>query len=155
MPYPPPQTAKIQVIWLNWSFTEKDLAFMNQGARWLFDWRTNSDAAEYGMSTDDAIHRGGYLGYGRRPRSTTLGANLGEVHLGDGTKVDLGRVLIKGMWTAALHNPLAFAFSNGQAASRPDVLIHKNKNWGMSDSMTTCTDYPKMVEVFGNSNSPG
>ena len=83
---PPPQTAKIQVIWLNWSFTEKDLAFMNQGARWLFDWRTNSEAAEYGMSTDDALNRGGYLGYGRRPRSTSLGANLGEIHLGDKEK---------------------------------------------------------------------
>ena len=71
-----------------------------------------------------------------------------------GPKLVRGEYFMKGMWTAALHDPLAFAFSDGQAASRPDVLIHKNRNWGMSDSMTTCTDYLKM-EVFGHSNLPG
>lgn len=50
---------------------------------------------------------------------------------------------MKGTWNAALHDPLASAFSDGQAASRPDVLIHKNRNSGMSDARTTCTDFLK------------
>lgn len=140
---PAARRAKIQVIWLNWGLTEEDLAFMNPGTLRVFDWRANSDAADYGMSTDDAIVQGRYIGCGESPRSTGLGADLGEIHLEDGTKIDGGRVLMKGTWNAALHDPLAFAFSDGQAASRPDVLIHKNRNSGMSDVTTTCTDYLK------------
>lgn len=140
---PAARRAMIQVIWLNWGLTEKDLDTMNPGTLRVFDWRANSDAADYGMPTDDAIDLGGWIGCGERPRSAGLGANLGEIQLGDGTKVDAGRVLMKGTWNAALHDPLASAFSDGQAASRPDVLIHKNRNSGMSDARTTCTDYLK------------
>ena len=127
---------------------------MNTETLRVYDWRANSDAADYGMSTDNAMSLDGYIGCGERPRSTGLCVDLAEIHLGDRTEVGAGRVLIKGTWNAALHDQLAFAFSDGQAASRPDVLIHKNRNWGMSDSMTTCTDYLKM-EVFGHSNLPG
>ena len=109
----------------------------------MFDWRANSDAADYGMSTDDAMSLDGYIGCGESPRSTGLCVNLAETHLGDRTKVGAGRVLMKGTWNAALHDPLAFAFSDGQAASRPDVLVHKTRNSGMSDATTTCTDYRK------------
>ena len=62
----------------------------------VFDWTAKSDAADSGMSTDDVIELGGYIGCGERPRSTGLGADLGEIYLRDGIKVDVGRVLIKG-----------------------------------------------------------
>lgn len=56
---PAARRAMIQVIWLNWGLTEKDLDTMNPGTLRVFDWRANSDAADYDMPTDDAIDLGG------------------------------------------------------------------------------------------------
>ena len=63
---------------------------------WEFDWTARRDAADSGMSTDYAIDLGGYIDCGERLRSTSLGADLGGIHLQDGIKVDVGRVLTKG-----------------------------------------------------------
>ena len=42
----------------------------------VFDWTAKSDAADSGMSTDNAIDLVGYTGCGKRLRSTDLGADL-------------------------------------------------------------------------------
>ena len=65
----------------------------------VFDWTANSDTAENGMCTDDAIDLGGCMGCGERQRSTGLSADLDGIHLRDGIKVDAGRVPIRGPGT--------------------------------------------------------
>ena len=93
---PAARRAKIQVIWLNWGLTEKDFSFMNTETLRVFDWRANSDAADYCMSIDDAMSLDGYIGCGERPRSTGLCVDLAEIHMGDRTEVGAGRVLYEG-----------------------------------------------------------
>ena len=59
----------------------------------------------------------------------------------DGSKVDAGRALFKGTWNAALRDPLVTSFNESQSSPLPDVLLHKNRNSGMCETMTECTDY--------------
>jgi nicotinamidase-related amidase len=142
---PAARTAKIQIIWLNWGLTERDMETMTPGAMRVFSWKANTEAVDYGISTRSTAAKGmeEFIRCGEIPRAIGLGADLGEIVLEDGTKVDAGRVLMRGTWNAALHGPLASAFEKGQAASRPDVLIHKNRNSGLSDAMSDCTEYLK------------
>ena len=71
------------------------------------------------------------------------GDDLGEVTLEDGRKVNAGRALFRGTWNAALHDPLAASFEESQKSPLPDGLFHKNRNSGMCEAMTDCTEYLK------------
>ena len=48
---------------------------------------------------------------------------------------------MRGTWNAELHGPLADAQAEGASARRPDAHFYKNRNSGMCDAMTDCTDY--------------
>lgn len=78
---------------------------------------------------------------GERRVMNAPGQELGEVTLEDGSKIDAGRALFKGTWNAALHDPLAASFNESQSSQLPDVLFHKNRNSGMCEAMTECTEY--------------
>ncbi|KAI4212724.1 MAG: hypothetical protein LQ351_004616 [Letrouitia transgressa] len=71
----------------------------------------------------------------------TLPPQQEEVTLEDGAKIDAGRALIKGTWSAALTDLLAASFEESQKSPLPDVLFHKNRNSGMCEAMPDCTKY--------------
>jgi len=70
-----------------------------------------------------------------------IGDDLGKVTLQSGITVDAGQALFKGTWNADLHEPLAAAFLESQHIALPDVLFHKNRNSGVCETMTECTEY--------------
>lgn len=78
---------------------------------------------------------------GERRVLNAPGDELGEVTLEDGSKVDAGRALFKDTWNAALHDPLATSFHESQSSPLPDVLFCKNRNSGVCEAMTDCTDF--------------
>ncbi len=139
---PAARRLRIQIIWLNWGLTERDLETMTPGAMRVFGWKANSEAADYGISSRSAAtqHREEIRQCGESPRATGMGADLGEIVLADGTKVDAGRALMRDTWNTALHGPLLSAFEDGQAASRPDVLIYKDRSSGLYDAKSDCAE---------------
>lgn len=142
---PAARKANLQIIWLNWGLDESDLETLTPAAIRVFGWMANCDSDDYGIfnssiSADgvEEMTRCGEVPTGRHP-----GAELGEVILSNGTKVDAGRVLMKGTWNADIHGPLLSAFQEGRTAARPDVNIHKNRNSGLYSSSCELAQYLK------------
>ena len=142
---PAARQTDIQIIWLNWGLTESDLETMPPAALRVFDWQANSKATDYGISarTTAASGREDFIVCGEIPRGTGLGASLGNVVLEDGSSIDAGRALMRDTWNARLHGPLASAYEEGRKASRPDILIHKNRNSGLWNASSGATEYLK------------
>ncbi|KAI4254624.1 MAG: hypothetical protein L6R42_007117 [Xanthoria sp. 1 TBL-2021] len=140
---PAARQTDIQIIWLNWGLTDRDLQTMPPAMLRVFGWQANSEAVDYGISARIAAANGrnDFISCGEISRGTGLGADLGKVVLEDGTSVDAGRVLMKDAWNARLHGPLAAAYEEGRRAYRPDVLIHKNRNSGLWDPSSGATEY--------------
>ena len=142
---PAARKAGIQIVWLNWGLTERELEMMTPGAMRVFGWEAGTGAADYcnWYPSETATGREEVSQCGERLTAMGLGADLGEIVLADGLKVHAGRALMRNTWNAALHGPLLNAFEDGQTASRPDVLIHKNRNSGLWDEISGCTQYLK------------
>ncbi|KAI1408045.1 Isochorismatase hydrolase [Hypoxylon sp. FL1857] len=140
---PAARKANIQIIWLNWGLTEKDLETITPGSMRVFGWRANCEAADYGIfprsrAADEAE---GMVQCGECREPKGPGIDLGKVLFADGTEVRAGRALMKGTWNAELHGPLRSAFEQGQTAARPDVLIHKDRNSGLYDASCSCNQF--------------
>lgn len=150
---PAARRAQIQVVWLNWGLSEDDLKSLSPATMRVFGWQANTDGADYGIRLEEAQAQaqagaGGQhvvVACGERPRTghggpgTPLGLLTSS---DDGTSFDAGRVLMRGSWNADLHPALERAFQDGQqavaaAVTRPDVLIYKNQNSGMSSSASS------------------
>jgi nicotinamidase-related amidase len=138
---PAARKANIQIIWLNWGLSNEDLESMIPGAMRVFGWTARCDAPDYGLFTRPGGRGQAPMQCGEVPDPRGLGSDLGEVQLSDGVTVNAGRALMKGTWNAELHGPLLSAFREGQGASRPDVLVHKNRNSGLWDSSCECSQY--------------
>lgn len=142
---PAARRTEIQIIWLNWGLTEQDLHTMPPAALRVFGWQANIEALDYGISARTAATNGrdDFIACGEIPRGTGLGMDLGKVTLEDGTTVDAGRAFMRDTWNARLYGPLASAYEEGRRTSRPDVLIHKNRNSGLWDPLSGCTEFLK------------
>lgn len=140
---PAARKAKIQIIWLNWGLTDKDLESLPPIYFRNFGWKSNNRDADYGITfrNKGTASADGFVQWGESREATAPGHELGQIALEDGTTIDAGRVLFKDTWNAALHDPLAATFKESQNSPLPDVLFHKNRNSGMCDAMTDCTDY--------------
>ncbi|KAJ8067170.1 hypothetical protein OCU04_004537 [Sclerotinia nivalis] len=137
---PAARKAGIQVVWLNWGLTDDDLKTLPPSCIRGFGWKSNNKGVDYGIQfrNRNTASAGDFVQSGERRGAMGLGDELGNV-----TLEDAGRALFKGTWNAALHGPLAASFDESQHTSRPDALFHKNRNSGMCESMTECTDYLK------------
>ena len=133
---PAARKAKIQVIWLNWGLTEDELKTMPPSQMRVFNFRANSQRSDYGLSTmsmgaDGERQR---VVCGESPRTAAMVETL--VTLSDGSKIQGRRLLMKDAWNSALHHPLQAVYEEGLKTSKPDVLIHKNRNSGLWSSST-------------------
>ncbi|OTA54811.1 isochorismatase family protein [Hypoxylon sp. EC38] len=140
---PAARKANIQIIWLNWGLTEKDLEVITPGSMRVFGWRANCEAVDYGVFPRSWTTNGGekMIKCGECPKAKGPGMDLGKVVLTNGTEVEAGRALMRDTWNAELHEPLRCAFEQGQTASRPDVLIHKDRNSGLYDGSCSLNQY--------------
>ncbi|KAF2790020.1 Isochorismatase hydrolase [Melanomma pulvis-pyrius CBS 109.77] len=116
----------LQIVWLNWGLTKDD------------------DYSDYGLSEreGDPTEPVNFLRCGEHPRlQSSPGDNLGKVKSEDGTEIEAGRKMMRDTWNASLHEPLLSAYHEGRKTDRPDVWIHKNKNSGLWNPTSACTDY--------------
>ena len=109
----------------------------------MFGWSSKIQDGRCGIDFRESTtaSAGEFVHGGERRITNAPGDTLGEVTLENGSKVDAGRALFKGTWNAALHDPLAASFDKSLNSPFPDVLFHKNRNSGMCEAMTECTDY--------------
>jgi nicotinamidase-related amidase len=133
-----------QIVWLNWGLTEEELGNITPAEIRTFVFRANSARPDYGLSLrngdktdpENFLDCGEYSQLGSAP-----GADLGKIRLDDGTEVEAGRKMMRGSWNASLHKPLHESYTEGQKAKRPDIWIHKNKNSGLWNPTSDCTQY--------------
>lgn len=136
----------LQIIWLNWGLTKNDIANLPPAEARIFAFEANTKKVDYGLSDrfGDPADPDNFLKCGERPHLTSMpGAQLGEIILEDGSRVNAGRVMMRGTWNAALHGPLASAYEEGKETARPDVWIHKNRNSGLRNENSALSEYLK------------
>ena len=146
--YAIPATRKLglQIIWLNWSLTEEDLTTMPPAEVRVFAFDVNTAKIDYSLEdrNDDPDDPANFLRCGERPNLIKLpGAELGDIVLEDGSRVNAGRIMMRGAWNTALHGPLASACEEGKKATRPDVWIHKNRSSGLWNEKSAFGEYLK------------
>ena len=115
---PAARKAGIQIIWLNWGITDSDFESLPPNTIRIFSFHLEGNSRKKGIGTD-----------------------IGPVELRNGTTVEGGRLLMRGQWNTALHDPLEPVYQDGLEASPPDRLFHKNRISGMCEAMTECTDF--------------
>lgn len=133
----------MQVIWLNWGLTDEEVREMPPGVKRAFGFQsipadefdrsegrdTPSASVTTAHGKDGTVYKG-------------LGADCGAVEIGDGERVDGGRLLMRDTWNAALFSPLDQAYRQGLNLSRkPDVWCHKNRMSGMWGARTELEDF--------------
>jgi len=136
----------LQIIWLNWGLTEEDVASIPPAEVRVFAFEANSEKADYGLAerSGDPTDPDNFLDCGERPNLVKLpGTELGEVDLEDGNRINAGRAMMRGTWNTALHGSLAVAYEEGKKSSRPDVWIDKNRNSGLWNERSACSEFFK------------
>ncbi|MCJ1447468.1 MAG: hypothetical protein MMC23_007979 [Stictis urceolatum] len=117
---PAARKAGIQVIWVNWGFTEAELETLSPTVWRGFGYR--ADTGNEPSSTSDSKF------YNReRKLDQAVGEPLGTVKLKDGSTIEAGRLHMRDQWNTALHESLAKAYEVGSQAKVPDVLFHKTR----------------------------
>jgi len=112
----------------------------------VFAFGVNTAEVDYGLGTrkGDPDDPANFIKCSERPNLTMLpGTELGEIVLEDGSKVDAGRIMIRGAWNTELYGSMAGAYEEGKKASRPNVWIWKNRNSGLWNEKSAIGEYLK------------
>ncbi|KAG9230662.1 isochorismatase family protein [Amylocarpus encephaloides] len=131
---PAARKAGIQVIWLTWGLTDADLEVMSPTMLRIFKFDDNGSAQVVPAPGSESKQKEGWTDGG-------MGAELGEVVLTDGTRVDMGRMMMRDQWNTALHRPLRDHYEASLHSDLPDVWLRKNRVSGICDSSTDLTGF--------------
>ena len=134
---PAARQSGMQVIWVTTGYSDEDLLEMDPAVFRTFNWQPVIEDPDWqNLPPGD-----GYSDKGEFRNQKGIGEPIGEVQLEDGTKVDGGRILMRGTWNSWLHDPLSDSYEVGKSAKRPDVHFFKNRSSGMCGKMTALTEY--------------
>ncbi|KAM0800465.1 isochorismatase family protein [Usnea florida] len=136
---PAARRAGIQIIWLNWGLTNKDLDLMPPSTLRAFGF----EAALGKGGKSKSLPAIDPHGNGKPKRIYKgLGSEIGPVTIEDGKVVDAGRLLMRDTWNAALPPALDEAYKEGRLLKKkPDVWVNKIRMSGLWGSSTPCTDF--------------
>ena len=116
---PAARKAGIQIVWLNWGFSEGDLATLSPATMRIFGFRPDGTCE---------LDKG-------------IGNDMGLVKTENGAEVPAGRFLMREQWNTELHWPLEEERQKGLKASPADVRFWKNRISGMCDAAPECTEF--------------
>lgn len=128
--------AGIQVIFLNWGLTEKEVEEMPPAGIRAFGFGS-SGGEKRDRFGKVVMTSGGRVGLGN-PMGSILDPESAK-------EVDMGRMLIRNQWNTELCPPLCTLYEEGRKLStKPDVWIHKNRMSGLwSPSSSPCAEFLK------------
>ncbi|CAM1508595.1 Fc.00g054430.m01.CDS01 [Cosmosporella sp. VM-42] len=136
---PAARKSGIQIIWVTTGYSDEDLLEMDPAVFRTF----NFEAVKESPDWPNLPPGEGFSNKGEYRNMKGVGDPIGEIELEDGTKIDAGRVLVRGSWNSWLHDPLADAYEESKSTQRPDVHFYKNRSSGMCERMTALNDYLK------------
>ncbi|KAJ8132116.1 hypothetical protein O1611_g1505 [Lasiodiplodia mahajangana] len=134
---PAARKSGIQIIWVTTGYSDDDLKEMDPAVFRTF----NFNPVEENPGWEKLYPGEGFSNKGEYRNQKGVGEPIGEVELQDGTKIDAGRVLVRGSWNSWLHDPLAKSYEDSQETEKPDVHFYKNRSSGMCLRMTELTEY--------------
>ncbi|KAI4720669.1 Isochorismatase hydrolase [Aureobasidium sp. EXF-10727] len=158
---PAARKAGMQVIWLNWGLTDRDIEVMPPAIKRAFGFEVilgdDDEEIEAETAEGDVLReQNGTAGTPKvKPQDTVvlengkdkriykgLGSWCGNLELPDGTTVDGGRLLMRDAWNSALYPPLDTLYKEGLCLpSTPDKWINKDRMSGMWGARTDCEDF--------------
>lgn len=138
---PAARKSGIQVAWLNWGLSERDLETMPPATLRSFGFSTVSGSDFDAMAKSSASPHldksaphttlnSKDLGKASRLYKG-LGQPLGDVTLADGKVVSAGRMLMANQWNTELSEPLSQSFQDSLQSPKPDVWLHKSRLSGL------------------------
>lgn len=135
---PAARRSGIQIIWVTTGYSDDDLLEMDPAVFRTFNFMPVVESPDWAKLPPGE----GFSNKGEYRNQKGVGDPIGEVELEDGSKIDAGRILVRGSWNSWLHGPLAEAYEEGRRnTKRPDVHFYKNRSSGMSVRMTALTEY--------------
>ncbi|KAI9811446.1 MAG: hypothetical protein M1827_005429 [Pycnora praestabilis] len=144
---PAARKAGIQIIWLNWGLTDKDVEEMPPAVKRAFGFESSTDEGDSKPINKHGVDEMGnhWTENGKDSRIYKgIGASIGRVELEDGSVVEGGGLLMRDTWNVALHPPLDKAYQEGLKLEKPhkaDVWIHKDRMSGLWGARTLLQDY--------------
>lgn len=140
---PAARKAGIRIIWLNWGLTDKDMETMPPAVQRAFGFSAIPVETPYPEHNKPLASHPASINVDRfgqeRPHQTTsrgLGVDCGQTEY-EGKLINIGKVLMRDSWNAALYPPLDSIYTEGTILShKPDVWIHKNRMSGMWGAST-------------------
>ncbi|KAJ5708131.1 NB-ARC and TPR domain protein [Penicillium malachiteum] len=117
----------IQIIWLNWCFTEEEAESIRP-----------AQALEFMFGNLRVSNQGEKLG-GQLENELKKQQTDDEV-TGPSPSLSKRRVMVKGTWNAALYKPFNDAYEESKTTSCPDILIERNSNCGLYAQGATLGD---------------
>ncbi|OAQ67332.1 isochorismatase family protein [Pochonia chlamydosporia 170] len=134
---PAARKSGIQIIYVTTGYSDQDLLEMDPAVFRTFNFEPVVDSPNWAELPPGE----GYSNKGQYRNKKGIGDPIGEIELEDGTKIDAGRILVRGTWNSWLHDPLAAAYEESQSMELPDIHFYKNRSSGMCERMTALTDY--------------
>ncbi|KAF2996028.1 hypothetical protein E8E13_002420 [Curvularia kusanoi] len=139
---PAARKAGIRIVWVNWGLTAAEVESMPAGVKRAFGFYSIDGGAEHDVQSvvtggvvegSVGVDRHGKES-GRKSAYRGIGADMGDLEVAGGGKVEAGRLLMRDTWNADLYPPLKEAFEAGKGLKeKPDVWVHKNRMsalWG-------------------------
>ena len=158
---PAARDAGIQLIWLNWGLTEREIEEMpptllrgfgfeasldhqkGKGPTEVSNSQGTAGPAEEHLKEDTLGDSKGATQDRRSARIFQgLGSEIGTITIEDDKVINAGRLLMRHTWNADLPPPLKAAFLEGQQLKeKPDVWIPKNRTSGFWGGTTPCIEH--------------
>lgn len=135
---PAARKSGIQILYITTGYSDQDLLEMDPAVFRTFNFEPVVDSPNWAELPPGE----GFSNKGQYRNQKGIGDPIGEIELEDGTKIDAGRILVRGTWNSWLHDPLAAAYEESrQSMELPDIHFYKNRSSGMCERMTALTDY--------------
>jgi len=142
---PAARKAGMRIVWLNWGLNEEDVEVMPPAVKRAFGFLSIPAQEEFEKDFTAGLHSMTVDKFGEENvgyKMLVLGANGGKVESKNGQKVEVGRLLMRDTWNAALYPPLDSKYEEGKRIEgKPDVWIHKNRMSGMWGASTPMQEY--------------
>jgi hypothetical protein len=133
---PAARKVQIQIVWIATGYCPRDIRDVEPGPL-----RTLGFHPVLSKEWNELRTGEGYSNDGEFRNQKGMGDPIGEITLEDGTKIDVGGVMVRGSWNSWMHGKLTDSYEHSKTTTQPDIHFYKNRSSGMCVKMTKCIEY--------------